>query len=309
MFFENIMRYVVRSCYVEDTHEELIDARRFELIKHSRTVLINAFHFEEIFDNLISNYIEIETKCLSLATQSLVRRTTSYQDGYLRLAEINLAFTNYLSTGRAYVDKIPTVASKCFAKLEESQIKTAIKTELSKQYDSSFDYRFMEALRNHAQHSGKALNVLRPGLVQDLNHSDNSRELFIEPICSKTYLIEQGGFKSAILKECPESVNLLKCTRNHLLGLSRVQRAIRSLTKTAVSIAACHIEEGQAMLQGKVSGSLQATEAALIIRGNEVKEKIPLLMQWEEVRTWLLKRNEGIPDGISRYPSGKTLMH
>lgn len=203
------MKYVLRSNYVENTHEEAIDAARFNAIKRSRKVLAAASEIEGIFDNLISNYLEIETRCLELCTRRLARQTIGYREHNETLAAVNLVFVNYLSTGRAYVDKIGKVTSRCFQSPETEQINDEVRLWIAQQFDAAFGFRFMEALRNHVQHSGTALHTLSQGSrkVRVDDQSEVSCESFLEPMCNKIILAERGDFKAKVLDECPDTVN------------------------------------------------------------------------------------------------------
>lgn len=302
------MRYIIRSCYVENTHEEAIAPEMFHLIKRCRRVLTAALEIEEIFDNLVSNYLEIESKCFALTARSLVRRVVGYREGNEALASINLVFVNYLSTARAYVDKIGSAAARCLQEPAAIEAKASVVQLLAEQYDAEFGYRFMEALRNHVQHSGSALHVLSPGTHHTYSEDESrkSRELFLNPLCSKERLIERGGFKAQVLNESPDTVNLLESARAHLRGLSRVQRAVRTLIENEAIDAADQIKVAKAMLEGKVTGSLDATEAVLLSETDDVQDRVPLLLQWDDVRLWLARRNSGIGDGVQTFPSGRS---
>lgn len=302
------MRYIIRSCYVENTHEEAIAPEMFHLIRCCRHVLTAALEIEEIFDNLVSNYLEIESKCFALTARSLVRRLVGYREGNDALASINLVFVNYLSTARAYVDKIASAAARCLQGPAAIEAKELVNQLLAEQYDAEFGYRFMEALRNHVQHAGSALHVLSPSThhTHSEDESRKSRELFLNPLCSKERLIERGGFKAQVLNESPDTVNLLESARAHLRGLSRVQRAVRALVENAAIDAADQIKRAQAMLEGKVTGSLDATEAVLLSKNDDVQDRVPLLLQWDDARLWLSQRNSGIGDGVQTFPSGRS---
>jgi hypothetical protein len=302
-----VMKYVLRSRFIENTYEEAIDIDRFNLLKHSRKVLAAAFQIEDIFDNLMSNYLEIEDRCLQLTTRRLVRHAVGYRENYEVLAAINLVFVNYLSTARAYVDKIGSSASLCFEGSERQAAKDKVKALLAEQCDAAFGYRFMEALRNHVQHSGSALHTLSQNTPRTKidEQSEMPGESFLEPICNKSVLVERGDFKAKVLAECPEKINLLEAARVHVQALSRVHRAVRILTSNATADAASQMKAGQAMLEGKVTGSLDGVEAASVRQDGEDAEAIPMLLNWEDVRAWLAQRNEGVPDGIGKYPSGR----
>ena len=117
--------------------------------------------------------------------------------------------------------------------------------------------------------------------------------------------MERGDFKTRVLIECPDTVNLLECARTHVHGLSRVHRAVRAVTTNAVAEAARHIKEGQTLLAGKVTGSLDGTEAVALEQDEKKAETVPMILHWEDVRAWLVQRNPGVADGIQVYPSGR----
>lgn len=302
------MKYIVRSIFLENTHEEPIDERHFKRIKHSRQVLSAALEFENVFDNLLSNYLEVETRCLDLTAHRLVRKARGYQEGNEALAAINLVFINYLSTARAYVDKIPKTTARCFEDTESQRIKDRVEETLSHQYDSYFDYRFMEALRNHVQHSGSALHILRQGSrnIETEDQTRQCRESFLEPLCDKEILSERGDFKAQILEQCPPTINLLDSARVHIQALSKVQQIVRTLTAQVIADAALQMKNGQALLDGKVAGGLDGTEALSILPTGETSERVPMLLKWEEVRAWLAQRNPGLVGNILKYASGRS---
>lgn len=302
------MRYIIRSSFIENMHEEEISSELFHRIKKSRRILNSALEIEQIFDNLVSNHLEIENKCFALTARSLVRRVVGYREGNEALASINLVFVNYMSTARAYVDKIGSAVARCLPDSETVQAKTLINKLLADQYDAEFGYRFMEALRNHVQHSGNALHVLSPGMhhMHSEREGRRSRELFLNPLCSKKHLIERGSFKAKVLDESPETVHLLESARTHLRGLSRIQEAVRALIEKTITGATNEIKNAQTMLEGKVTGSLDGTEAVWLSEKAEIQEKIPLVLQWNEVRSWLVQRNCGLGDGIQSFPSGRS---
>jgi hypothetical protein len=301
------MKYLLRSRFLENTHAEPINADRFNLIKRSRAVLVAAFEIEDIFDNLVSNYVEVEARCLDLTATRLVRKSVGYREAHETVAAINLVFVNHLSSARAYVDKIGRATSRCFQDSEAQSISKTVKQLLAEQFDSAFGFRFMEALRNHVQHSGRALHTLSQGSrkVKIGGQAETIGESFLEPLCSKKELIERGKFKAKVLNECPDYVNLLDCSRIHMLGLSRVHRAVRVITGEAIADAAFQMKNGQKLLAGKVTGSLDGTEAISLGEDGEVDETVPMLLHWEGVRAWLVQRNPGASDGIPIHPSGR----
>ena len=62
------------------------------------------------------------------------------------------------------------------------------------------------------------------------------------------------------------------------------------------------------MLEGKVTGSLDTTEAVLLSENDDVQDRVPLMLQWDDVRLWLAQRNSGIGDGVQTFPSGRSAV-
>ena len=302
------VKYLIRSAFIENSYEVEISSDQFNEIKHSRCVLSAALEIEHLFDNLISNYVDVENRCLEQATLNLVRRTCDYREANGVLAQINLGFVNYLTTARAYVDHAASAASRCFkCDKDRTNHKALVKTMLNREYDKEPAYRFMEVLRNHVQHSGSALHTLNPRSVRVAGNTAHC-ETFVEPLWNKSDPIVKLNreFKKGVLDECPEVVNLLTCARIHLRGLSRVHHIIRSEIEIVTNTAARCIKEGQAKLTGHVSGTLEGSEAVAITHDGDIEETIPMLLKWEDVRQWLIVRNQGAGDGITSYPSSRS---
>ena len=123
----------------------------------ARKVLNAAFSFEENFDLLVGNYIEIENSALTLTTATMARQLYEYDEMFELTSEMNRRAVNFLCTARLFVDQIRQRIGACGGD------SAAIKKRISDAYDAAFEYRFMEALRNHVQHSGSAIHGLSFG--------------------------------------------------------------------------------------------------------------------------------------------------
>jgi hypothetical protein len=134
-----------------------ITKKEFEELVDARKKLVAGFPIEENFDLLIGNYLELEQTSLFLAASDMVRHRASYQEFFEVRAELNRRAINLLTTARLYVDQIQQRVVDC------GHEKSPIKAALSERYDANFEYRFMEALRNHVQHNGSAVHSLALG--------------------------------------------------------------------------------------------------------------------------------------------------
>lgn len=139
-----------------DPHQELeIDKECFDSLKRARHTLIEALALEEKYEILISNYLELEQQIVRQAVVAQVRTQSDYSEFFEFRMIFNVALVNLLTAARLYVDQFPRHVRDCLA--DESQLALA-KSWLNQAYDSAFEYRFMEALRNHVQHNGVPLH-------------------------------------------------------------------------------------------------------------------------------------------------------
>jgi len=210
------MNFYLQTAYLSRPPALEITESEYQILKKSSLVLNAAFSFEENYDLLIGNYLEFETTALSLAATSVARQLTEYQELFELKAEVNRRAVNFLSSARLFVDQLPQRINLCGMNAEDAS--NLLRTE----YDSSFEYRFMEALRNHVQHSGSAIH----GFSVDTNHmqADVSSKIVSSTIVytEKRYLIIDSKFKKSVLDECPDKVDALKATRRYLESLSAV---------------------------------------------------------------------------------------
>jgi hypothetical protein len=84
-----------------------IEESEYVLLQRSRPVLNAAFSFEENYDLLVGNYIELENAALTLTAESIARQRHEYQDMFELRAELNRRVVNFLSSARLFVDQLP----------------------------------------------------------------------------------------------------------------------------------------------------------------------------------------------------------
>lgn len=112
---------------------------------------------EENYELLLSNYLDLEKECLNVAVDYMVRTSTDYTDLFnIRLA-FNRRIVNLLTSTRLYKDQIQKYIGACTP--NDKNILKRVKKLFSDEEDC-FEYRFMEALRNHVQHSGLAVRSI-----------------------------------------------------------------------------------------------------------------------------------------------------
>lgn len=130
----------------------------FNALVASRKILTDALGFEQRFELLLGNYLDFEVGATRLSLESVAGMDyRSYLPGAKALLEGNRLLMNVMTASRTYVDQ---VKQDFKGVAPEPGFGVAACQLFSAQFDASFDYRFMEALRNHAQHRGMPAHVM-----------------------------------------------------------------------------------------------------------------------------------------------------
>lgn len=286
-----------------DPHQELeIDKERFDFLKRARHTLIEALALEEKYEILISNYLELEQQIVRQAVVAQVRTQSDYSEFFEFRMIFNVALVNLLTAARLYVDQFPRHVRDCLA--DESQLALA-KSWLNQAYDSAFEYRFMEALRNHVQHNGVPLHWWSVGSKRT---DKGLREFSVSLCAEKKHLAEDTEFKKTVLAECDEKVDLLFAARVYMQSLSEVHSKARDAISNSVAIARLAAQEEQDRYQSSSSGTedrLLGLEAQAV-ENDRIIERVPLLLQWDDVRKKLQMKNPLLRNISNSFASGRS---
>ncbi|MFP5391821.1 MAG: hypothetical protein ACLGI6_09780 [Gammaproteobacteria bacterium] len=207
-----------------------------------------------------------------------------YSEMFEAHTEMNRRAINFLTTAKMFVDQLPQRVSTCGTE------KDVVSKQLNDQYDATFEYRFMEALRNHVQHSGSAVHGLSFGGGWSVGaEGRKDRMTFAPEVLTERRLLEQDSkFKKSVLSECPERVDLLDASRKYLGQLSVVHNFIRCEIDRCVSNARRIVADAIKRYSEHDSSSVGLTAYAQDESG---VERVAVFLDWDEVRVKLAKRN------------------
>jgi hypothetical protein len=296
------MKYFLRIRAIGQFPEVPIDSARFASLKIFRSVLVAALAREEIYEVLITNYRSLEELLVTESVSTMVQRRFDYSDLNDGRLALNVAYVNILTAARLYVDQIASKTQAC----DPSQLALAgsIKKLLSTEYDGSKSYRFMEALRNHVQHAGLPVSSVSYGSRRNKEDAYQQMEYHMEVKASKESLLENAAFKKSAVEGLPEKIDLIAATREYVEALSRIQAFARLSTAASVSNARQEISatvEQYAAVYGKKPVGLAAIQED---NGSWV-EAVPLILDWDDVRQKLERRNEPLKNLAKRYVSSR----
>lgn len=296
-------RYFLRIAALGDFPKLEIDKLRFEELKTSRPVLTHALAIEEKYEILISNFLELEREATNSSISEMVRPHIQYKDFFdVRLA-LNIRFVNLLTAVRLYTDQLSNHLSACNP--SDIDLKSDVKAFFSSEYDLSFDYRFMEALRNHVQHSGIPVHRISTGSKRTALE-DGLFEYSLHFSAQKKILAQDNCFKKKVLNEMPDEVNLRLATRGYIEALSRIHKKAREKIESSVHSSRQCFEKAindYMVVYEKEPIGLHAYNYS----GEAKLEEVLILTKWDDIRIELLQRNRELVNLRKRYVTSQAL--
>ncbi|MDL5595675.1 hypothetical protein PGC34_07110 [Pseudomonas kribbensis] len=270
-----------------------ISKERYEEITAARLTLIDAKNFEERYEMVIGNFLELERFIADFSLRTHIEADFSYRKASTVFLESNRLVMNLLTTFKSYVDQtpqdfkhLPTAFGEKFQEIASSI------------YDKSFAYRFASALRNHTQHYSPPVHAVRTGGTR-VDWIDKG--LFF---CKKQELAENPKFKKAVLDEFNDEVDLKAIFRELMEHLSRMHIKLRQFLHESVQIARSGIEEAmQDFVEAQGKSCTAIGLAALKEFDGEFSSISPVLLDWDETRIELIDKNRNVLNLISTSPS------
>lgn len=300
------MKYMLRKGVFGNIPEiEISEAEYFELQK-ARNILSNALAIEEKYEIVITNYLDFEKEILNTAANYMIRDHLDYSDFFTVRLNLNVKLVNLLTAVRLYVDQLNQDIAECFP--DNPDMKDEVKRLFSKEYDANHCYRFMEALRNYVQHRGIPVHWTEQGFRWTSLEDDGLLEYSIELASQRDYLEEDCKMKRSVLSEMDEKVDLKLATRSYIESISRVHNSARNMIAEPTISSRKLIEDSLRRYSKEYSESIVGLSACKIDDHEEIAS-IPLLLDWDNIRINLQKRNRMLANLSKRYATGVIRTH
>lgn len=266
-----------------------IDKARFDALKSSRKILSEAFALEEKYECVVVAYADLETAAARISIDDVIGTTlTGYEEAFNARITLNIRLANLLSAVRGYLDTLSRHVARCSS--NAAQAKAAVKKLTAEQYDSSPDYRFMEQLRNHVQHAGMAIGLVSFGGSWVGKGKDKWREHSVQFHAMKDKLSQNKKFKKAVLDELADKIDLKMAGRGYMDCLSAIHISARSLIAAETTQAREHIQKAVDEYKAAYKEQFVGLAAIASDDGKWI-EQVPMLLDWDDVRLLLEKRN------------------
>ncbi len=205
-----------------------ISEERYESIKSAKATCIFALELEEKFAIVLGNFYEFETELLKLAEASRIWPNRDFGDSMLARLKLDQRLVNFLTACRLYQDQTDHVISSIFG--EHSHQLTEVKNFKRTLYNDHWGYRFMEALRNHAQHSGLPVHIISYNLERVPGTEEDYSQFTVVPQSSVNYLAEDKTFKKTVLIELQkrgEKIDLRPGVREYVECFAKLHDYLR----------------------------------------------------------------------------------
>lgn len=285
--------YSLRAMVLDINPELPISDEEFKEIKQARACLSAALALEENYDLLISNYRELGVEAISASIADMTTTAHEYEDFFEVRTALNRRVISLLSATRMYLDQYPQLLKRAGACAEEA------KKVNSKVYDNFFEYRFIEALRNHTQHAGLAVHGVTIGGRWQPPSECKHLQFSITPYALKSGL-KYSKFKKSVLNESPDKVALIPAARIHVGGISSVHKKPRELISPFVEKARRLFENAIARHETEAKKRYLGL-AAIAKEGDSIIERVPVFLNWDDVRQKLEERNHPVENLAKRF--------
>ena len=282
-----------------------IDANRYAALKDAMRIQIVALEIEEKFDLLMRNYEEFEGEIIKLTLAHMVRAYPTWSSMSSARHLLVRRLVNLLSTSRLYIDHIKHAVSSSSKDLRCTQLQA--EKAFCKQYDKSFGYRIMEALRNHIQHRSVAIKAISyPGQIEEKEEGGPLWNFRLNLMLDMESLRRDTHFKKRVLREleslAPEQRDPILFVRQYVEGLGHVQEQLRGLIQSAVDDADKAVDK--AVTDWKFAGHDPVGLSAVKFREDStVGERVYILYNTKEKRAKLATENDSFSNLSRRFVS------
>lgn len=303
---ETIIKYLLRKTVMGEVPEIEITAEEYAEFEKARNILSNALAIEEKYEIVITSYLDFEKQIFDATIDSMVREHFDYSVYFDVRLGLNIRLVNLLTAIRLYVHQLNQNVRECVPNVADA--KKVVEDFFSKEYDENKEYRFMEALRNYVQHRGLPVHRTQQGSRWTSLEDDGFLEYSMELDSQRSYLEEDGKFKKEVLTELDEKIDLKAATRSYVESISNVHESARSMIAESVTLARKLIEDAHRRYAAVNSESLVGLSACKWSNERQISA-IPLLLDWDDIRVELQKRNRKLTNLRKRYVTGHIKTH
>lgn len=275
--------YILEQCILGPHLQMDISETRYKELANAREVLSDALAFEQRYELLLGNFIAMELAFTEISLRATVEPLFRYSELAETLRQANRHLVNVLTAMRGYADQV-TQGFDCL-ELEPRFGLIAI-AELVKIFERSADYRFMWELRNYVQHKATAIHGFEGSDAARCGPNGWVEEITL--YASKASLKADRFFKTRVLDEQPEKIDVRRRARQSVQEVGVTHLAIRSAISEHVSLARSTFESA---IRDYEEGGAESAIGLCTRRAGDADADVPVLLDWDDVRLQLVEKN------------------
>ena len=302
------MKYILWSPIAGDTPKVEIDEADYWALIEAKKVLFSCLSIEKKYEILLSNYLEFEQQILHVTASRMIRSfPPSVYEAHLMIdldvrLMMDLRLVNLLTSARLYLDHLSGHMKECLPR--ESYTTCPVGSLRAVEYESKPEYRFMEALRNHVQHRGLAVHLVKlPEGWTDIGE-EGLLEFSLGILSLKSVFESDGKFKRRVLNEIQDETDLKLATRCYIESLSNIHIKIRELIADSVSQSRRKIEDAFCQYQEEYKRDVTMLQMWHVV-GEKIVESDSLFLEGDDIRKKLQERNGKLSNLHKRFATNK----
>ncbi len=296
------MKYYLQVLPIGQDTKIGITEKEFHELKQAKDVIKSFFSLTENYRVVVESYKAVEKAKHDAELDHILYSRFGYNDFSDVRVALHSPIVGYLASILYFRDSTNKILLKI---LSPTQMESFNKFR-SNVYDSTSEFRFIEALRNYVQHRELPIHtVTYHNYVEDKDNIETSDRVFSLSLrATRQTLQEDKKFKKAALEGMPAVIDIIYCIRFHMEGiwklydyLARFHFGEADNAKATVLSAIRRFEANGGNSLG-LHAIAQETE-------NIVTEKVPLLLDWDDARRAAQKKIGNLNNLHKRYITGK----
>lgn len=242
-----------------------IDRQNYEDIIQASVNISAMLEIERLFSLCASSYFDFEKLILEVALEYSTGRYSYdgmedfFEDFHSRL---NLIIVTFLNCYKAYYDQ--SIRHSANIKFGSVEIVDLVRREFSKSFDSCFEYRVCDALRNHSQHHSLPVDGSSFGSRWQQENDDlvagvpSRGRITLSPYFDKSSLVENHHLRAKTRNELFDAsfdtIDTKMLLRGFIAELARCHTQLRGIFLPCFDQASAKISETYSLVN-KAKGS------------------------------------------------------
>jgi hypothetical protein len=225
--------FALTNAVLAPTPKVEITEQDFRSLESDLAHIDTYIEIEEIWDSLLSNYRALELALAEMGVDNvLMGGGNSIHDFDETRRACTRLVDNLLTTARAFLDKTPGRVRLLFGRPAQRAFRLAT----NKAYDIYSGYKFMDNLRNYAQHNGSSIsgvtyNVSRQHRGEGPDALVHNAQIGIDRCRLERAFKQEAREVLDRVSDAKGKIDILPLVRQYMQGLDEVMQIVRETAK------------------------------------------------------------------------------